>query len=454
VSPACALETNILTDAAVRRYKPDGTRRLIKDSTEALYLVIQPSGKKSWMMRFRRAGGRPAKIVLGPVHSANEPPSNPTIDSIGTPLTLAGARVVAAEVHLRRNRGEDVIADLKAQRHRQRTAVEDRAANTFGALVRRFAAEYTVARWNTRPRRFRYTLALLGFKDGEPIKDGLMQRWATKSAREIDGHAIWQVVDEARRIGVPGMRVKRRGISEARARDLHSALGSLFKWLHEQRAVDLNPTAGVSRPRHGEPSDRVLTTDEIVKFWKATDEVGGPQGAILKMLLLTGQRRSEIAGLRWDEVRDDVIDLPSDRVKNHRRHLIPLAPAALALIEAAPRIEGCPFVFSNGRTSVNSWGKIKRELDAAMGDPPPWTIHQLRHTVSTRMNELGIAPHVVELILNHASGHRRGVAGRYNHSELLPERRKALTRWAAHLSGIVSRRPSNVTDLKSRRARL
>jgi integrase len=151
------------------------------------------------------------------------------------------------------------------------------------------------------------------------------------------------------------------------------------------------------------------------------------------------------------------------RTKNRRAHVVPLAPAAQAIVAAAPRVEGCRFVFSTtGRTPVSGWSKVKRRLDAAMvvaaraergpdATVPPWRLHDLRRTAVTGMAELGIAPHVIEMAVNHVSGHRGGVAGVYNKSELLPERRAALERWAAHVAGLVEGKQANVADLAALR---
>ena len=117
-----------LTAAAVAKYRPGPRRRTIRDTgAQSLYLVIQPSGRKSWMMRFRRPGGKPGKLVLGPVYVEGEPPGEPTV---GMPLTLAGARQLAAAVHRERALGRDPVADHKARRHRQRAELETRAAGT------------------------------------------------------------------------------------------------------------------------------------------------------------------------------------------------------------------------------------------------------------------------------------------------------------------------------------
>ena len=198
--------------------------------------------------------------------------------------------------------------------------------------------------------------------------------------------------------------------------------------------------------------ERVFPQDEIRRFWTACEALGTPFGPLFKLLLLTGCRLREVAEMRHDELRDDGTWLiPSSRTKNRRQHLVPLPPLARDLLTSVPRIEGCPFVFSTtGKSPVSGWSKIKARLDALMDASEPWRLHDLRRTCVTGMSELGIAPHVVELIVNHISGHRAGVAGIYNRSELLPERRAALERWSQHVAGIVSGELNNVVSLPGR----
>lgn len=198
----------------------------------------------------------------------------------------------------------------------------------------------------------------------------------------------------------------------------------------------------------------MLTNAEIAKFWKAADTINGAFGAVLKLLLLTGQRLSEIAELKWDELSENgsEIRLPGTRTKNHRPHTVPIVPIAREIIANVLRIDGCAFVFTtNGRTPVSGWSKMKAKLDAEMA-VAPWRIHDLRRTCVTGMAELGIRSEVIEATVNHISGARAGVAGVYNRSELLAERGAALERWAAHVAGLVSERPANVAPIRPRRA--
>src|SRR5262249_46175578 len=157
--------------------------------------------------------------------------------------TLHGAKQLAAQVLRERNLGRDPMSEHRATRQRRRTELKEPEANSFGILVRQYAEEYA----RPKNRRWRYTLVQLGLRypqdGGEPVetKGGLAARWAEKDVRTITDADIFSAIDEARRRGTPGLERRKKGLSEGRARDLHTALGSLFSWLHENRFVTANP---------------------------------------------------------------------------------------------------------------------------------------------------------------------------------------------------------------------
>jgi integrase len=439
-----------LTAAAVAKFKPGATRRRICDAgARSLFLVVEPSGHKSWQMRFRRPGGRDARITLGPLDlSGRELTGEP---QVGMPLTLAAARQLAAAVHRDRALGRDPIADRKTAKHRQRVETETRAANTFGAAVRDYVLEH--ARHNRKGREVARMLGLHYDKGGAgteltTIKGGLAERWADRPVREIDGHDIWNVIDETRRVGVPGLAVRNSGISEPRARMFFVALSSLFSWLRRHRRVDANPCAGVPRPAKAETRERLLSKTEIVSFWKAADQMGEPFGTVLKLLLLTGCRLREVAGMRRAELSDDgTWNLPGARTKNKKPHIVPLPPLACELI-AGTMTDGDLIFSTTGTTPISGWSKMKRRLDRLMRAQEPWRLHDLRRTCATGMAEIGIAPHIVEAVLNHISGAKASVAGIYNRAQYANEKKAALERWAAHIEALISGRPAKVVPMR------
>ena len=188
--------------------------------------------------------------------------------------------------------------------------------------------------------------------------------------------------------------------------------------------------------------------------------------ARMRLLILTGARREEIASLRWSEVDldDGTITLPPSRTKNKREHVIPLSTPARALLAAQPRRaedDGRPrdLIFGSGAREFLDMSGGKADLDARInvankGEPlPHWVAHDFRRAISTTLHErLGVPPHVVEFILAHVGGHKSGVAGVYNRASYLDERRRALQRWADHIEQLGSgKKPTTVVKLRKQR---
>jgi integrase len=219
--------------------------------------------------------------------------------------------------------------------------------------------------------------------------------------------------------------------------------------------VDANPVVGTRRHEEAE-RDRVLTNDELRTIWAALEN--DHYGAIVKLLALTGQRKGEIAGLQWSEIKDGSIELSGERTKNHRPHTVPLSEPAHAILAAQPKRtdnDGTvrDLIFGFGEGPFSGWSGCKEALDArvteAAGRPlDEWVLHDLRRTVATRMADLGVQPHVIEAVLNHQSGHKRGVAGIYNRSTYEREKTAALELWGEHLMAVVQRRKSKVVPLR------
>lgn len=441
--------TKPLTDVAIRKAAAGSTRRNIRDAgMRSLFLIVETSGRKSFQMRFRTPTGRIAKLTLGPYADGDESKGEPTI---GMPLTLAAARALAADIHRKRAQGTDVIADRQATKVRQRIEVTQRVVTGFAGNVQSYIEDY--AQKNLRD--WRETARMLGLQysleaTSKVIKNGLCDRWSDKAVTAIDQADIEAVIIEARRLAIPGMPPRNKGRSEARARKLLTALSAFFDWLHTEHLVKKNPCRDVARPENGKPRDRVLSSDETRWFWLAADQERGAYGPLLKLLLLLGARLDEVSGMVRDELSDDgaTWNLPGSRTKNRRPHVVPLPPMARDLIATmdGPENKTGPscFVFTTTGTSpVSGWSRLKHRLDANMRaiagqDIPDWRLHDLRRSFVTGMGELGIAPHVIELCVNHVSGSRGGIAGVYNKSQLMPERKAALERWAVHVAQLVS----------------
>jgi integrase len=210
---------------------------------------------------------------------------------------------------------------------------------------------------------------------------------------------------------------------------LRTSLSSFWRWAITEGLIENNPVQGTARVGEGS-RERVLTADELRRVWLACGN--DDFGRIVRLLMLTGQRRNEIAKLQWNEIdlTGAALTLSAQRTKNGRQHTLPLSQQALALLNAIPRREGA--VFHN----VN-WFVVKSRLDA-QAKIAPWTLHDLRRSCATGMAELGVQPHIIESVLNHVSGHKAGVAGIYNRARYEGEMRSALQRWADHVDRITA----------------
>jgi integrase len=378
-------------------------------------------------------------MTLGRFDPLGEMEGEPTL---GGPLTLMAARRLATEILRQRALGKDVIGDAMSAKRRRRSEVSDRERQNFAVVAKRYVEEYAKPRtksWSTTAR-------VLGFKPKtlDLLTGGLAHRWASKPVGEVTSNDIHDLIDDVYARGVPGLRT-RTVMSDPTARMALLRYNSFFSWCVERRLVDRNPCDGVARPPPGASRERTLTDDELRLLWQACEGVGEPFGAALRLLLVTGQRRGEVGGMRWDELSEDreTWTISANRVKNNRQHVVPLSWLARDVIASVRRVEG-PFVFTtDGRTHAAGWSKIKLRLDARMrelagGAVPGWVVHDIRRTVATGLQKLGVRLEVTESILNHTSGSRAGVVGIYQRYAFEPEKRAALTAWANHVEKITA----------------
>lgn len=244
------------------------------------------------------------------------------------------------------------------------------------------------------------------------------------------------------------------------ARHAFAAARKLFNWCVEQGLVDDSPCRTMKPPVKAASRDRVLTDGELALIWQTSLEQGDTFGVVVHLLALTAQRRGEVCGIAWDELdlKQGIWTIPGSRTKNHKPHALPLTKTAIGILKALPRFEGTTLVFpARGKLdqAYTGYSKGKRTLDQAInkrrqktasqlgktaGDIQDldWTLHDLRRTAATGMARLGVAPHVVERILNHSTGTFGGVAGVYNRFQYLPEMRAAFELWEAHLTKITN----------------
>jgi integrase len=251
----------------------------------------------------------------------------------------------------------------------------------------------------------------------------LLPAWRGKRIDEIGKRDVIALLDSINDRGAPVM-----------ARRVKAHVRRFFHWCLERDILKIDPTAGLPRVGNGKSRDRVLTDSELARVLGACQ---GPYGAVVRLLALTGARREEIAKLKWSEIDGDTIKLEGSRTKTGAPHTIPLSSAAQALLNSLPHLGD--FVF-NGVRPVSNWSHSKNELDAASG-VTNWRIHDLRRTVATGLQKLGVNLQTIEAVLGHTSGSRSGVVGVYQRHSFDAEKREALEAWGKHV-GVTLKLPT------------
>ena len=215
-----------------------------------------------------------------------------------------------------------------------------------------------------------------------------------------------------------------------------ASLSALFAWAMRQGLADHNPVADIGKPGLERSRDRILTAHELTTVWKACGS--DDYGRIVKLLILTGRRRQEVAGMTWQELNLEqaIWSLPSERTKNGLPHDVPLPPAALSILSDIAVRDEKLILFGRGNNTFSGWSRCKRRLDERSGIEG-WRLHDLRRTSVTGMAEIGIQPHVIEAVVNHISGHKGGIAGVYNRASYAEEKRDALKRWSDHVMSLI-----------------
>jgi integrase len=396
-----------LTDLSVRAIKPKAKYFEVVDAS-GLRFGIQPSGTISPLTRYRRPGSkRPAKLVHGRYPSQ----------------TLAEARVRHAEALRLIAQG----VDPGLSKQRLKIAAEHAEADTIEAQVQahleRQRREVVESTWQQA------CLALEG---------DVVRAWRGRHVSEIKRRDVIALNEKI---------AERRGPIAANRAFQH--IRRFFNVLLARDVISVSPCVGVKRPSPERTRDRVLADGEIRSLWHALDAVGGPAAACAKLLLYTGQRRSECACLVWGELDGDVWSLASERTKNRKPHAVALSRQVRELIEQQPKDSA--FVFTSGNRPVADWSRLKREVDAIMQPERGWTWHDLRRSCASGLQRLGVPIHVTEAVLNHRSGTVSGVTAIYQRHDYLIERANALQAWADYLDQVVSGEPAGkVVRLRGR----
>ena len=398
-----------LTKPTVSALKlPDGKSEMIVfDSLlPGFGIRLRAGGKRTWIAQYR-VGAKQRRVSLG------------STEAMDPDEARRRARDVIAKVQLG--------GDPQVDKQRARAQAHD----TLGSCIGKYLSNY--AERNLSPK----TLI--------EVRRSLNKQW--KPLHETGAHKILRA-SVAKRLSEIGEESGPFAANRARA-----YLSGFFSWAVEQGFVEDNPVRGTGRIAKEVTRDRVLSDAELRLIWEHSGS--GEYGVIVKLLLLTGQRREEIAAMQWDELdlANGLWSMGSGRTKNSRKHTIALPPLVSELLQGIEHRGDRALCFGSRKGPFSGWSKAKSGLDeqitAAQRAKNPnakpmtaWRLHDLRRTAATRMADLGVQPHVVEAVLNHVSGHKAGIAGVYNHAAYSSEKREALNIWAAHIEKLVAEDPS------------
>jgi integrase len=372
-----------------------GKRYEVRDKLlTGLLLRVSNTGAKVWYLA-TRIDGRSRRIKLG---------SWPI-------LSLKDAR----------EKAQMLLRDIQLGLFQQRDFEPAQKVMTLGDIIPRFIEKYAK----------RHT------KDWKGTESVLM-RMNRLHGMKINAIKRADVVRELERLISD---IEDNGGRGTRANRGLAAVKKLFSWCIDQGIVEISPVAGL-RPLIKEVSrDRCLTDDELISFWKGCEAEGYPFEQFGKLLALTGQRRDEIASMRWSELDlvKGTLTLKAERTKNATLHVVPLPSQALAILRSIPRFLGSDYVFtSTGTTPISGFGRFKRRLDRFVSlDAEDWRFHDLRRTAATNMAILKIQPHIIEAVLNHKSGIVSGVASIYNRHAYFDEKREALQTWGDYVETLI-----------------
>lgn len=375
----------VLTAASVSRLKLPATGQLevFDRGYPGLYLLLSYGGSRAFKFVYR-FDGKQRRLTLG---------SWPA-------MSLADARAAWRLARERIAAGED---PGKTQ--------EPSGAGEFGAVA---------AEWLKRDQAGNKS-----YTDVQRLLEvDVLPHWRHRRVEDIGRKDVLELIDGVADRGSPVM-----------ARRLHAHLHRLFEWSVGRGIIVANPLWSVPKVGNETPRDRILSDAELAKVWQAAGEIGWPFGPVYQLLILTGARRQEIAGLRWSELDGDQVKLDGKRTKNGLPHTIPLSAPAAALLYSLPRAGDLIFT-TNERTPISGWTRAKQRLDRLAGINS-WHVHDVRRVVATGLQRLSVPERVIEACLGHSTASRNGLLRVYQVHGFDAEKRAALEAWGAHVMGLM-----------------
>jgi integrase len=316
-----------------------------------------------------------------------------------------------------RDEAERIIKDAtrglspKEREAEERRKVQANKRNTFRSVSEEFMADHAK---NLRTRDEMQRI----------IKADLLPAWGDKpivSITRADAKAL--IREKARTAPIAANR-------------LLSLISKIFAWALDEEIIQASPAVRLKRPGREQERERSLTDDEIRKLWPTFTALGYPFGHGLKFLLVTGQRRGEVAGMKWSEVDGEGWNIPGTRSKSGQGHRVPLSTLARQILEETPHLGEYVFISPRGPHPLDGWENAKRRVDTFLREPiEPWRIHDLRRTMATQIRSVGVDRLVVSKLLNHAEA---GVTKTYDRYAADPEKAAAMERWSDRLQEIIS----------------
>jgi integrase len=394
-----------LTDQQLKRMPKPTSRVEIADGiVKSLYLIVQPSGVKSWAVRYR-ADGHQRRATLGHYPS----------------LGLADARDAARKELETHDRAAEQSA--RAQRQTDHDASspptpDTPVVNSVSRLWDEYSDKFLTTKQPGTAARYR-----------REFDKNILPVWGSRAVAKISKADVKTIVNDAEARG-----------PEAR-NNILVALKSFFGWCADadQDYVEASPVFTFTI-RQQDSRDRTLKDAEVSVFWKGCDKLGPIFGPMFQVLLLTGARRDEVAGMQWSEINGNVWTIPGERTKNSQPFDVYLTKKALAVLATMPRMDGSPFVFTiSGETYSTGYSKAKAALDK-LAPLPAYTLHDLRRTFATGCATLGVDALVVDKCLNHQPKNLKGVARIYNRYAYAKEKEAAWKLWSNHVASLAKGR--------------
>jgi integrase len=402
-----------MTDAACQRLKaPPGKRIDYFDSAmPGLHLRVtgatgQRADRRTWSLLYT-VGGKVRRVTFG----------------LYPALSLAKARQETAAAQEQMRAGIDPATAQAAAK-----AEAARPPDTVANVVQQFI-HLDLERRNRAPEYIANTRRL--------FQNHVLPRWAKRDVKTISKRDVIELLDQIVDEGKP-----------VTANRTFAALRAMFRWATRRGIIDAPPTVFIEAPGEENSRERVLSDSEIAAIWTAASSIPYPFGPFFQLCVLTGQRRSEVSRMRWDQIDNQTWALSADATKTGRAHLVPLSPLALDIISGLLHTSDQWCFSTNGTSPISGFSKAKIAIDESIADGghtiAPWTIHDLRRTCATNLGRLGVSRFIIGRVLNHSD---RSITGVYDRHMYMREKRAALEVWAEHLNSLVNPPPDNLVPL-------